>query len=191
MPSARARELTDIPQIGPHYKIITFEKNENPQNILVIYTRLDKSCHFKLEGPRAQNPILGFYWLMDRKRYKAVNPMIRRGIERRLELEGGVRSESSNSAFFQIRISDLDELKTDLPEPRMRVTASRSGLDCELETTLKLGPSDAGTTLRLSTLYSRTEKKFLPPFRRLLSITLAGLDVRTGAPLKRKYSIQP
>lgn len=190
-PAAVAKEITDIAQVGPHYKIITFEKNENPQNIMVIFTRLDESCHFKPEGPKSQPPALGYYWLMDRKRYKPVHPLIRRGIEKRLVLEGGVMSESPNTSFFQIRISDLDELKTDLHEPRMRVTARKSGLDCEVETTVRLGPSDGQDTLRLTTLYSETEKKFLPPFRRLLSITLDGVNMRTGATLKRKYSIQP
>jgi hypothetical protein len=187
--TANAAVRNDIKQIGPHEPIFTFEKNENPQNIMVVYTELDKDCHFIADKDGQGQPLLDYYWLMDGKSYKPVHPMIKSGMKKRMELEanGKAQSKSADGSFL-VRINDLKELKTDLKDFSVQVKAERNKSQaCDVEALVKLGPSDHERVLRLQTIASKAEKTALPPFRKLESITLIGKDVKTGELVKRTY----
>jgi hypothetical protein len=183
-PASAATQL-DIPQIGPHEPILTFEKSENPQNVLIVYTEVDKDCHFR--GPTASTgaPFVDYYWLMNRKTYKPVNPMIKNGIRDRLAIE---KSKNANPDSFTVKIEDLADLKTDLKDPRMTVKTAHEGKDCAVEALVTLGGSDHDRVLRLKTISTVSEKTLIPPFRKIKSLSLEGKDVKTGEDFKRTYT---
>jgi len=178
---ASPEEITTIPQIGPHYRILTLDKSENPQNILEIYTKMDDKCAF--ENNEHRDPTLGFYWMMDRQRYKPLNGMIRRGIAHRLDLE-----KKSSAKSFGIRLNDLKELNSDIENPEVVVTATGADGNCGTRADIMLGPSDNHRVLRLTGLHTDSRKTILPPFRKVTAITLTGEDVATGETIRRTYS---
>jgi len=181
MHSVMAVEITTIPQVGPHFRILTLEKNENPQNILAIYTKLNGAC--EIEDDSKSRPVLDYYWLMDRQRYKPLNLLIRRGVSRRLSL-----APQSNKNSFSLNVNDLRELKTDIANPSITVTSRKTDTGCVAQARMQLGPSDGERTLLLTGIYSESSKTFLPPFRKLLSLTLEGIDAKTGEVVRKTYS---
>jgi hypothetical protein len=183
--TAKASIRNDITQIGPHEPVFTFEKNENPQNIMVIYTKVDKECEFVAASKDQGNSFLDYYWLMDRKNFKPVNPMIKNGMRGRLEFAQSTKEKPSS---FKVQINDLKELQTDLKDFTVEVKAVRDAQKaCDVEALVKLGPSDHDRILRLQKIFSQAEKSVLPPFRKIQAITIEGKDVRTGEQVKRTY----
>ena len=187
---ASADEIKTIPEVGPHYRILSFEKNENPQNIMEIYTKLDADCHLVADSKNPKVPVFGFYWLMDGARFKPVHPLIRRGIEKRMQLE--VAQGQVGGSSFKVRLADLKELESDIKEPRMTITAKRRASGgCAVEAVMTLGPSDKDAQVVLGSIYSEAEKSIWPPFRRVTSVELRGVNVASGTPLKRRYRAKP
>ena len=187
---ASAAPQTNIPEIGPHEPILTFEKNENPQNVLIVYTQVDKNCHFRGPGKSeasASGPFVDFYWLMDRKKYKPVNPMIKNGIRDRLAIE---KSSDDGAQSFTVKIADLADLKTDLKDPRMKIKAARGAKDgdCQVDAMVTLGSADHDRVLKLKTISTVSEKTLLPPFRRVKSVSLEGKDAKTGEVVRKTYT---
>jgi hypothetical protein len=178
---AHANGLKTLEPVGPHYPILSFEKNENPQNIMVIYAKTDKNCHFV---PAQGKSILDFYWLMNRKDFKPVHPLIKSGIRRQLEIEEVGQDEGET---FYIRINDLKRLKSDLPDTRIKVQARHTDQGCKVETLFTLGESDHARVLRLTAIAVESAKTFFPPFRKVVSVTLEGHDVASGAAVKRTF----
>jgi hypothetical protein len=176
---------TTLAQVGPHHPLFTFEKNENPQNIMVFYTKVDDKCRI-LTDPTSHQPLFDSYWLMNKTTYKPVHSMIKSGMQERLQL---IPSVNSNSFF--VKVNDLKEVETDIPDPRLEITAKPvKDQNCAVGSFIKLGPSNKNAKIHLNTLYSETEKTVMPPFRRLISITLSGTDVKTGESISRKYSVK-
>ncbi len=177
--TALARQLSTVPDIGGHYPLFTFEKNENPQNILVLYTKLDNNCHVAEE---AQVPVFDMYWLMDRLTYKPTNSMLKNSIKNRLQV-----IPTSESAGFYILINDLKEVNSDLQDPRLMVVADQQQGECIVRSLFTLGPSDKKATMQLTSIYSEATKTMGPPFRKLKSVTLNGINTLTGAKIRRRY----
>lgn len=170
--------------LGEHYPIFIVEKNENPQNILVAYTKLDSQCHVATDGA-ASKPFVDYYWLMDRERYKPVHRLIKSGIRERLELRDFAET---SQRVFDVRVADLKELKQDLGDAIVSVVArpTRSG-ECEVEAYVKLGPSDGSRTIRLESIYTEAHKTFWPPFRKVDAVTLKGADALSKKTVTRTY----
>lgn len=177
--AAMAQQITSIPQVGGHYPLFTFEKNENPQNILVLYTKLDNNCHVVEE---AQAPIFDMYWLMDHLSYKPTNSLIKSGVKDRLQV---ITANDLNG--FYIEINDLKEVNSDLRDPRLTVTTEKFQGKCKVRSLFTLGPSDNNATMQLVSIYSEATKTVMPPFRKLKSVTLNGINTQTGAKVSRKY----
>lgn len=176
-------ETKDIPQIGPHYPVFTFEKNENPQNIMVIYVKLDAEGKLQPDPARPKQPFLGFYWLMNREKYKPVHPLIQTGIRDRLHFV----SQSANRRTFHLRLNDLKELKQDLSTTE--ITVEVEGREPpRVEAKVTLGPSDNSKEVKIDKIFSHAHKTFLPPFRKLDSVTIVGKTVADGDPVSRTYS---
>lgn len=177
-----ASEVTNIPQVGDHHRIFVFEKNENPQNIMVIYTQVDSGCRFLTDRTDGGKPTFDFYWLMERRSYKPVHPLIRGGIQERLEV-----NPTSDRQLFYVRINDLKEMQQDIQDPRLQVRSRAVDGRCQVTGSLTLGPSDGNRTIRLTSIYTEAKKTLLPPFRKPVSVTLNGVDVKTGQSVSRKY----
>lgn len=171
--SSEAKTAVTLDPIGTHYPIFVVEKNENPQNILVAYTRLDSKCHV-VEDPATKKPFLDYYWMMDREHYKPVHRLIKSGIRDRLEVQpvstGG--GSIASSAAFSVRVNDLKELRQDLGTPLLSVETKTQGDGCDVEAYIVLGPSDQNRRLHLETIYTESKTSFLPPFRKVVSVTL-------------------
>lgn len=180
--AAAGGAIVSIPQVGPHYRIVTVAKSVHPQNVLVAYTRLDKDCRVLPDPKRRDHPEFGFYWLMDGARYKPVNRLILRGIRKRLQVE-----EPGSPREFSVRLNDLKEVKTDLgPSPVLRVRAFRTAEGCAAEGLMRLGPSNKDAVIRLGTIDS--EAALTGPFSaKVKLVALTGVDVKTGKKVVRVY----
>jgi hypothetical protein len=55
---AGSSEVANIPEIGAHQPVLIVEKNVNPENKMVVYTKLDANGHFMADG---NWPLLDFY----------------------------------------------------------------------------------------------------------------------------------
>jgi hypothetical protein len=173
--------VTTIPEVGPHTPLIKVEKNENPQNTMVVYTKIDeKSCAF------AQGPVLDEYWMMDGSKYKPVNPMIKSGIKKRFELDDAAYKSKGR---FLVKLRDFSELKSDLgPEPTFEVLSTKAPGGCSAKVQMTLGASDHERKIEIESIYADSSKTVLPPFRKLNALTLIGRDVATGEKVRRTYS---
>jgi hypothetical protein len=182
--NSSALEVTDISEIGPHHRILTLEKNENPENVLAVYTQVDSSCRVGKKNSTASSdiPHFGFYWLMNRMNYKPVHPLIRQGIAQRITV-----LPEANSSSFHVKLEDLKEMKTDLEDLRLNVIARLEGARCKVGAFMNLGPSDHHAKMKLELIDSQSKKTILPPFRKVLSVTLKGVLTATGEKFSRTY----
>src|SRR5437868_10402489 len=129
---------TTVPEIGSHYPIFKVEKNENPENIMIVYTKLDANCHLQVDSSTAGNPVFDFYWLMNRQTYKPVNSLIKSSVKDRLRV-----APANNSDTFMAQLNDLKEVDSDIRDPRLTVTSeANSQGQCQVHPYLTLGPSD-------------------------------------------------
>jgi len=177
----QANETINIPQIGPHQRIFVYEKNENPQNILVVYGKIDPKGQIQ---PASEGGLFDFYWLMDRQNYKPTNALIKSGIRERLQVV-----QTSTRSSFDILLADLKEVQTDIPDARLTIQAEKQsdGTQTGLGAYITLGPSDHNARIKLESIYAEAAKSWNPLSRKLISITLKGVDVKTGQTISRKY----
>lgn len=177
---AEAHSATEISEIGAHTPILKVEKNENPQNLMIVYTKLDPTtCKF------TSKPVLDEYWLMDGSKYKPVNPAIKNAVSDRFELD---QKEFSKGKFV-VHLKDFHELKSDLGSaPIFEVIAKKAAGSCKTDVVMELGASDHNRKIAVDSIYADSSKTLLPPFRKLNSLTLRGRDVSTGERVDRKYS---
>ena len=177
-------EVRNIPEVGAHQPILVVRKSVNPQNLMVIYTKVDANGRF-LANPAAQDrPVFDFYWLMDGKDYKPVNILIKNEIGRRFECQS---SAGGRATHFVINVNDLKEVNSDIKEPKVDVYANGSGGARDVEAQMTLGPSDGNMRIKLSSIY--TEGRAFPPA--VHSVTLKGEEIvngkLTGKEVARKY----
>ena len=177
--SAHAGGARNIPQIGEHYPIIIVEKDVNPQNIMVVYTKLGRQCEMQLED---QEPNFNFYWLMDRKSYKPVNSIIESNIRGRLELEAA-QGGAQRDTFF-VKVNDLKEMDHDLKNPKLTVKSRLENGKCFVESFMQLGPSNGNVMIRLDSIFTEGGSLFHPTPDQ---VTLKGVNLKTGAAVSRTY----
>ena len=174
---ARSSEVTNIPEIGAHQPILIVEKNVNPQNKMVVYTKLDAHGHIIADGNR---PLLDFYWLMDGKNYKPVHAKIKNEIHKRLTGQWS----SKDRAHFIVNLNDLKEVKCDIKEPRMDVYVRKTHHGMNVEAQMTLGPSDGNMRIKLSSIY--TEGRAFPAA--VYAVTLKGEKIVNGSPTGKKVT---
>jgi len=179
-----AVEVTNIPQIGAHQPIVIIEKNVHPENLMVVYTKVDADGHFVPDPNNLGRPLLDFYWLMDGKTYKPVNPLIKSEIRKRLELQPAPDGDANH---FVVNINDLKEVNSDIKQPKVRVSIGGTADDRNVDAEMKLGPSDNNVRIKVSTIH--TDGRAFPPA--VYSVTLKGEEVAkgklTGRKVTRKY----
>lgn len=177
--------ITTIPELGPHYRVVTVEKSVHPRNRLIAYTRLDGQCRVQRDPKDAGRALLDYYWLMDGSRYKRVHPLIKRGIRKRFQVWAS--PPKSRDRAFSVRLSELSEVEHDLgPTPLFWVRAEKTPKGCVAEARITLGPSDKNAVLRLDAIYS--EAALTGPFAaKVKLIALKGTDAASGKPVVRVY----
>jgi hypothetical protein len=177
-----AAEAGIIPEIGAHKPILTISKNIHPQNLMVVYTKVDATGHFVPAPETPHQPLLDFYWLMDGRNYKPVNALIKSEIRKRLQPNAADRAN-----HFVINVNDLKEVNSDIKQPTLDIYVGGTGGDREVEAQMNLGPSDGNMRIRVSSIY--TEGRAFPPA--VYSVTLKGQEIINGKPtgkeVARKY----
>ena len=182
---AQAEALLNIPELGPHFRVLVVEKNENPQNIAIIYTKLDSTCHFAKDSKG--KTVFDFYWLMDGTRYKPMNWILKAGIRHRFEMESATAASGKVDAFA-VKLNDLKEMKTDLKEVRLIVEAKKKADGkCEVENLFPLGGLDHESFIHLDKVSAEGKKTWHYPFREVVALTLQGQDSKSGEKVDRKY----
>lgn len=176
-----ASEAGKIPEVGTHSPILTVGKNVHPQNLMVVYTKVDRSGRFLKKPGDPERPVFDFYWLMDGKNYKPVNGMIKSEIGKRLEYQSGSANRANH---FVVNVNDLKEVQCDIKEPRIDVYAKGGGGAADVEAQMNLGPSDGNMRIRLSSIY--TEGRAFPPA--VYAVTLKGEEIVDGKPTGKKVA---
>ncbi|MGZ3650526.1 MAG: hypothetical protein ACXVB9_22375 [Bdellovibrionota bacterium] len=182
---AQAKEITNIPEIGPHQAIFHVEKNVNPENIAVVYTKTDSQCRFVTDPANRDQPVFDFYWLMDGKDYKPMNSFFKSEFHKRMTFVAG-----ATPTLFQLEANDLKEVKHDLgAHPRFDVVATRDSGSCDVQAFITLGPSDNNARIRLDSIFG--EGRSFPPS--VDAVTLKGEVITpdgrgTGKMISRRYS---
>lgn len=177
-----AAELSNMAPIGAHYRVITVEKSINPENIMVVYTKVDSHCRFITDPAQRDQPVFDFYWLMNRKSYKPVHKLIKGEVRKRLEFE---LDPSDRHQSFYVRMNDMKEVHHDLRDNRLNVRSENVGGKCVVSATMTLGPSAGNAKIYLSKVYSEAKKGLIMPS--LVSISLTGKDVNSGKTISKTY----
>ena len=176
-----AGEVATIPEIGAHHPILILEKNVNPQNLMVIYTKEDANGCFLTDATDRNRPVFDFYWLMGGKNYKPVNGMIKNEIGKRFDWQ---LSPTNPSTHFIVNLNDLKEVGSDIKDPKIDVYASRSGGARGVEAQMSLGPSNGNMRIKLTSIY--TEGRAFPPA--VYSVVLKGEEIVDGKPTGKKVT---
>lgn len=173
-----AFEAGAIEAVGPHHRILRFEKNENPQNVLIGYTKLEPTCRFER---RSGLPLVDFYWLLDGSRFKDPHPLLKKNIRNRLSFDPGESVRTGEADGFVVRVLETKEMKTSMKSASIRVSSSKSSGGCEIEAIASFErPGGDRERIKLTTIRTETKKTWLPPFRKIVSITLEGERVSDG-----------
>jgi hypothetical protein len=150
-----------------------------------VYTKVDDKCRFVTDPSNRDEPVFDFYWRMDGRDYKAMNPFFKNEFHKRMSFVPG---GADRATHFQLDANDLKEVNTDIRDPRLDVVASSGEKGCDVQAYITLGPSDQNERIRLDSIYG--EGRAFPP--KIYSITLKGevVDANgkgTGKTVSRKY----
>lgn len=179
---AQAAELSNMAPIGSHYRVITVEKSINPENIMVVYTKVDSQCRFLTDPAQRDQPVFDFYWLMDRKNYKPVHKLIKGEVRKRMEFQ--IDREDRHNSFY-VNLNDMKEVRHDLKDNRLHVRSEMVEGKCQVSASMTLGPSAGNAKIHLNKVYSEAKKGLIMPS--LVSITLSGKDVTSGKAVSKTY----
>jgi hypothetical protein len=194
-PSITGRAVTNVGDIGEHYPLFLIEKSHHPENITVVYTKLDPDCHVIPDREHGFLPTLDFYWLMDATHYKPMAGPLKAGARKRLQFidANGLQDDPTS---FSVRTDDLSRVQHDLQNPTVQIKAERQGDACVATAFMTLGPSNGNATMKVESVSTKTEPITLikkmqamadPDSIRIYAVTVKGIDVATGQPIERTY----
>ena len=194
-PSMTGQAVTNVGDVGEHYPLFLIEKSYHPENITVVYTKLDTDCHVIPDREHGFLPTLDFYWLMDKTRYKPMAGPLKVGARKRFQFIDANGSQDDLTSFA-VRTDDLSRVQHDLQSPIVQIKAERQGDTCVATASLTLGPSNGHATIKVESISTKTEpitplKKMQamaePDAIRIYAVTVKGTDVATGQPIERTY----
>jgi hypothetical protein len=194
-PSMTGQAVTNIGDVGEHYPLFLIEKSHHPENITVVYTKLDTHCRVLPDREHGFLPTLDFYWLMDETHYKPMAGPLKAGARKRLQFIDTNGSQGAPTAFA-VRTNDLSRVQHDLPSPTVQIKAERQGDACMATAFMTLGPSNGNATMKVESVSTKTEPITLlkkmqamadPDAIRIYAVTVKGIDVATGQPIERTY----
>ena len=194
-PSMTGQAVTDVGDVGEHYPLFLIEKSHHPENITVVYTKLDTHCRVIPDREHGLLPTLDFYWLMDATRYKPMAELLKAGVRKRLQFLD-IHGSQSDPTAFAVRTDDLSRVQHDLQSPTVQIKAERQGDVCVAIAFMTLGPSNGNATMKVESVSTKTEPITLlkkmramtdPDSIRIYAVTVKGTDVVTGQPIARTY----
>lgn len=178
--SAPMDPITNIPEIGKHYRPLIIEKSYNRHNVLSAYTKLDENCRLVTDRGNRNTPILDFYWLNNRTSYEALDSSIGSVIKDRLRVEpNGSRDQIS------VALTDLKTLRHDLPDGRVLISSGKStrSSKCEIEATITMGPLDRNSVVEVSSIYLE-----MGMMGGVNAVTIIGKTKFTGSSVSRRFA---
>jgi hypothetical protein len=193
------KAVTNVGDVGEHYPLFLVEKSHHPENITVVYTKLDPHCRVLPDREHGFMPTLDFYWLMDGTSYKPMAALLKDGVHKRLQFTDA-HWQQVDPTSFAVRTDDLSHVQHDVPNTTVQIKAARQGGACVATAFMTLGPSNGNATIKLESVYTKTEaitmlKKMEamqdPDAIRIYAVTVKGTDVATGKPIERTYSAAP
>jgi hypothetical protein len=196
-PAMTGQVVTNVGDIGEHYPLFFVEKSHHPGNITVVYTKLDKHCGVIPDRAHGGMPTLDFYWLMDATRYKPMAGPLKEGVRKRLQFTDA-HGQQVDPTSFAVRIDDLSRVQHDVPSPTVQIKTARQGDACVATASLTLGPSNGHATIKVESVFTKTEELTLlkkmqamedPDAIQIYSVTVKGTDVATGKPIERIYNV--
>lgn len=177
-PTAQAQGPEVVDPIGRHFRLFRFEKNENPQNILVGFTKVARNCRFELSQGK---PIVDFYWLLDGTRFKNPHGLIKKSIRKRIAFADPGSLAQGETDRFALELLEAKDMKAPIKSALILVSAKRTVADCEISVVATFGDAKGNQNeIKLSTIRAETRKIWMPPFRKVISITLEGESVKDG-----------
>ena len=157
-------------------RLFVVEKSKNPQNILVVYTNAGTGCNVHPITDAGRLHLFDLYWLMNGTTFKPTHRLIKRAARKRFVAQG----LTSNGQIFTVLLTDLKELRHDLPTDRIRVEIVRGPKGrCRARVLLPLGPSHNNRTMAIHTIYSEAKTFFSIPVG-IHYIELRGTDIQSG-----------
>ncbi len=187
--------VTALRDVGEHYPLFLVTKSHHPENVTVVYTKLDPHCRVRPDPAHSDQPTLDFYWLMDSTHYKPMAALLKAGIRQRLQFTAP-RGSHAEPTTFAVRLADLVRLRHDLPHPAVQITTARHGEACVAMASLTLGPSNGSATMQVESIFTHTEALTLrktiqvlanPDALQVYAVTVQGTDALTGQPITRTY----
>jgi hypothetical protein len=194
-PSMTGHAATSVGDVGEHYPLFFIEKSHHPENITVVYTKLDTDCHVIPDREHGFLPTLDFYWLMDATHYKPMTGPLKAGARKRLQFIDANGSQG-DSTSFSVRTDDLSRVQHDLQSPTVQIKTERQGDACVAIAFMTLGPSNGNATMKVESVSTRTEPITLlkkiramaePDAIQIYAVTVKGTDIATGQPIERTY----
>jgi hypothetical protein len=194
-PAITGKAVTDVEDVGDHYPLFLIAKSHHPENIAVVYTKLDAHCRVIPDREHGFLPTLDFYWLLDETRYKPMAKLLKAGVRKRLQFTNA-NWHKIDPTSFAVRTGDLSRVHHDLPSPTVQIKTERQGDACLGTAYMTLGPSNGHATMQVTTVSTRTEAITLlkkmrammdPEAIQIYSVTVKGTDIATGQPLERTY----
>jgi hypothetical protein len=195
-PSITGKVVTNIVDVGEHYPLFLIAKSYHPENITVVYTKLDANCRVLPDREHGSMPTLDFYWLMDESSYKPMAGALKDGVRKRLQVTDASWQQGDTTSF-SVRTSDLVRVRHDLQSPTVQIKTERQGQACVATASMTLGPSNGNATMKVESVYTKTEALTLlktmqmmadPESLQIYAVTVKGTDVATGQPIERTYN---
>jgi hypothetical protein len=194
-PSMSGQAVANVGDVGEHYPLFFIEKSHHPENIAVVYTKLDTDCRVIPDREHGFLPTLDFYWLLDATRYKPMAGALKAGARKRLQFSNTNGAQGDPTAFV-VRTDDLSRLQHDLQSPTVQIKAEHQGDACVATASMTLGPSNGHATIKIESVITKTEPITLLKTMRAIvqldaiqiyALTVKGTDVATGQPVERTY----
>jgi len=194
-PAMMGKAVTHVGEVGEHYPLFLIEKSHHPENITVVYTKLDTHCRVIPDREHGFLPTLDFYWLMDATRYKPMAGPLKAGARKRLQFIDANGPQGATTAFA-VRTDDLSRVQHDLQNPTVQIKTERQGDACVATAFMTLGPSNGHAMVKVESVSTQTEPMTLlkqmramadPDSIRIYAVTVKGTDMATGQPIERTY----
>ncbi len=165
-------------------RLFVVGKSINPQNILVVYCKVNEHCELQRIADAGRDHLYDVYWLMNGTTYKRTHPVIKKMVRKRFvahEAAGQTRS-------FDVLLADLKELVHDLPSDMVHVDSFRSPDGrCRVRALIQLGPSAGNRIMQIDSIYSKARTFFGIPIG-IYYIELRGTDTRSREVISVRFN---
>jgi len=111
---------------GEHAPLFVFKKTIYPENIVIVYTKMDRNCNIVYDRQK-RAPTFGLYWLDDGVRFDPA-PQLAAQLLERMPIEPNGNDPTS----FYVRLLDLNRVNHDLADDRLLIKSERAGNTCRV-----------------------------------------------------------